>query len=100
MVQTPSAVASTPAEEKPTVPLTPKPSVTPPAQRTTVMWADYDPGLQAQIDSYTTNQDCGGITTYFGMVTATEADVKARTGHGNEALREYLNESFAMAGCS
>jgi hypothetical protein len=68
--------------------------------RTEVMWADYDPGTQAEIDQMTNAGDCVGINSYFGMATATEESVKARTGHGNEALTKYLNESLALAQCN
>ena len=75
------------------------PKPTPVTSRTEVIWADYDPGLQATIDQLTTAKDCVGIESFFGMTTATEESVKARTGHGNEALEAYLNESLSLAGC-
>ena len=75
-------------------------SPTPPAARTEVIWADYDPGTQGEIDRMTNAGDCVGINSYFGMATATEESVKARTGHGNEALTKYLNESLAIAKCN
>lgn len=75
-------------------------SPTPPAERTEVIWADYDPGTQGEIDRMTNAGDCVGINSYFGMATATEESVKARTGHGNEALTKYLNESLALAQCN
>lgn len=68
--------------------------------RTEVIWADYDPGTQGEIDRMTNAGDCLGINSYFGMATATEESVKARTGHGNEALTKYLNESLALAQCN
>ncbi len=68
--------------------------------RTEVIWADYDPGTQGEIDRMTNAGDCVGINSYFGMATATEESVKARTGHGNEALTKYLNESLAIAKCN
>ena len=77
---------------------TPKPI--PVASRTEVIWADYDPGLQIEIDQLTAAKDCVGIESFFGMTTATEESVRARTGHGNEAVEAYLNESLAIAGCS
>jgi hypothetical protein len=73
---------------------------TPVTTRTEVIWADYDPGLQSEIDQLITSKDCVGIESFFGMTTATEESVKARTGHGNEALEAYLNESLSLAGCS
>ena len=75
-------------------------SPTPTAARTEVIWADYDPGTQGEIDRMTNAGDCVGINSYFGMATATEESVKARTGHGNEALTKYLNESLAIAKCN
>ena len=75
-------------------------SPTPTAARTEVIWADYDPGTQGEIDRMTNAGDCLGINSYFGMATATEESVKARTGHGNEALTKYLNESLAIAKCN
>ena len=75
-------------------------SPTPSTARTEVMWADYDPGTQGEIDRMTNAGDCVGINSYFGMATATEESVKARSGHGNEALTNYLNESLAIAKCN
>ena len=75
-------------------------SPTPSNSRTEVIWADYDPGTQGEIDRMTNAGDCVGINSYFGMATATEESVKARTGHGNEALTKYLNESLAIAKCN
>ena len=75
-------------------------SPTPSTARTEVIWADYDPGTQGEIDRMTNAGDCVGITSFFGMATATEESVKARTGHGNEALTKYLNESLALAQCN
>ena len=75
-------------------------SPTPTAARTEVIWADYDPGTQGEIDRMTNAGDCVGINSYFGMATATEESVKTRTGHGNEALTKYLNESLAIAKCN
>ena len=76
------------------------PSPSPSTARTEVIWADYDPGTQSEIDRMTNAGDCLGINSYFGMATATEESVKARTGHGNEALTKYLNESLALAKCN
>ena len=75
-------------------------SPTPTAARTEVIWADYDPGTQGEIDRMTNAGDCVGINSYFGMATATEESVKARTGHGNESIIKYLKESLSLAGCS
>ena len=82
---------------KPSETLTPNPSST---YRTEVMWSDYEPGTQAQIDLFTKSKDCRGLQTYFGMATATEASVKAKSGHGAEALMKYITESLTLAGCS
>ena len=71
-----------------------------PVARTEVVWADYDQGTQADIDLMTSNGDCLGIQSFFGMATATEDAVKARTGHGNEALTAYLNEALQIAKCN
>ena len=75
-------------------------SPTPSTARTEVIWADYDPGTQGEIDRMTNAGDCVGINSYFGMATATEESVKARTGHANEALTKYLNESLSIAKCN
>ena len=75
-------------------------SPSPSTARTEVIWADYEPGTQGEIDRMTNAGDCVGINSYFGMATATEESVKARTGHGNEALTKYLNESLALAQCN
>ena len=69
-------------------------------ERSAVVWADYDTGLQNTIDQATGAGDCRGISTFFGMTTATEDSVLARTGHGNEAVVTYLNEALVIANCS
>lgn len=79
---------------------TPSSTPVPINSRTEVIWGDYDPGTQNEIDRMTTAGDCVGINSFFGMATATEDSVKARTGHGNEALVKYLNESLALAQCN
>lgn len=89
------AKASIAAETK-----TPSPSSTPIGARTVVQWSDYDPGTQAQIDLFTNSKDCRGLQTYVGMATATEVSVKAKSGHGAEALMKYITESLTLAGCS
>ena len=76
------------------------PSPNAPSQRTEVVWSDYDPGVQTDIDLMTSNGDCLGIQSFFGMATATEEAVKSKTGHGNEALTAYLNEALALAKCN
>lgn len=76
------------------------PTAASPVTRTEVPWADYDPGIQEQIDLMTTANDCNGIQSFFGMTTATEEAIKARTGHGNEKLVSYLNESLTIAQCN
>jgi D-serine deaminase-like pyridoxal phosphate-dependent protein len=93
------AKASIKAESssKPSVSETSSP--TPSGARTEVVWTDYEPGTQIEIDRMTNAKDCLGINSFFGMATATEDSVKARTGHGNEALTRYLNESLALAQC-
>lgn len=65
-----------------------------------MLWSDYDPGTQAQIDLFTNIKDCRGLQTYVGMVTATEASVKAKSGHGAEAIMKYIMESFNLSGCN
>ena len=75
-------------------------SPSPSTVRTQVIWADYDPGTQGEIDRMTNAGDCVGINSYFGMATATEESIKARTGHGNEALVEYISQAFKIAGCN
>lgn len=72
----------------------------PSVARSDVPWSDYDPGVQELIDFMTTAKDCNGIQSFFGMTTATEESVKARTGHGNEKLVAYLNESLKIAQCT
>lgn len=72
----------------------------PGVSRTIVLWPDYAVGTQALIDQYTNLKDCRGLQSYVGMATATEGDIKAKTGHGNDALLKYIDESMAIAGCS
>lgn len=74
-------------------------SPSPSTARTEVLWADYDAGTQAEIDRMTNAGDCLGIKSYFGMAAATEESVKARTGHGNQRLVNYLLESLDVAKC-
>ena len=64
------------------------------------MWADYEPGTQAEIDLFTKSKDCRGLQTYVGMATATEASGKAKSGHGADALMKYITESLSLAGCN
>ena len=78
---------------------TPSQTASPSTARAEVIWADYDPGTQGEIDRMTNAGDCLGINSYFGMTTATEESVKARTGHGNEALIKYLTQALQIAGC-
>ena len=89
---------ATESSKKPSATQTSSP--TPPASRTEVVWADYDPGTQSEIDRMTATGDCLGINSFFGMATATEEKVKARTGHGNEALTKYLYEALEIAKCN
>ncbi|BAU98700.1 lipoprotein [Aurantimicrobium minutum] len=70
-----------------------------PETRTEVIWADYSPGLQSEIDQMTQSGDCRGIETFFGMAVATEEKMKATAGHGNEAFTAYLNEALVLAKC-
>lgn len=93
-----SAEMKTPSAEDLTVISTPQPS-SPTANRTEVKWSDYQAGLQADIDQLSVNQDCQGLQTYYGMISATEESVKAQYGHGNEALQKYLDEAVAQSGC-
>lgn len=76
---------------------TPKPTSS--SLRTEVSWGDYQLGLQQNIDQFAAKQDCQGLQSFFGMITATEESMKANKGHGNEALEKYLNEAVALAGC-
>ena len=91
-----SIAAEAAAEPSKSATASPPPS----AARTEVVWADYDQGTQGEIDRMANAGDCLGINSYFGMATATEESVKARTGHGNEALTKYLNEALAIAKCN
>ena len=70
-----------------------------PETRTEVIWADYSPGLQSEIDQMTQSGDCVGIQSFYGMATATQETMKATTGHGNEAFTAYLNEALVLAKC-
>ena len=90
-----SIAAESSATPSPSNFTSPSPSTT----RTEVIWADYDPGTQGEIDRMTTAGDCVSINSYFGMATATEDSVKLRTGHGNEALVQYLTQASQIAGC-
>lgn len=76
---------------------TPQPTIS--IQRTEVLWSDYDPELQQNIDLFAANQDCQGLQSYFGLITATEQSMIARSGHGNEALEKYLKEAISISGC-
>lgn len=63
------------------------------------MWADYDAGIKSDIDRATDARDCQGIESFYGMATATEDSVMARSGHGNQALVTYLDEAVILANC-
>ena len=97
--ETSAAKASIAANHTGTATPTASPDPSTSATRVEVSWADYDPGTQSEIDRMTNAGDCLGLNSYFGLVTASEESVKARTGHGNEALAKYLNESLAIAHC-
>lgn len=96
VIETTSAAKASIAAET----ASPTPTVTANSTRTAVVWSDYDPGTQAEIDLFTKAKDCRGLQSYVGMATATEASVKAKTGHGNDALLKYIGESMILAGCS
>lgn len=98
--ETSAAKASIAADSSEKATSTASSTPTPSLIRSEVLWADYDQGTQNEIDRMTNAGDCLGINSYFGMVTATEESVKSRTGHGNEALAKYLNESLAIAKCN
>ena len=91
------ASISAEASEAPQPSTVQSPSAT--ASRTEVVWADYPAGTKDQIDLMSTNSDCLGLQSFFGMIAATEEEVKSRTGHGNEAITKYLNEAIAIAKC-
>lgn len=95
----PSSSVETPSPTPPAEPSSAKASPTPSVARTQVIWADYTPGLQAELDAMTTSQDCIGIQSFYGMTAATEESMKASTGHGNEALNAYIDESLKLAQC-
>ena len=70
-----------------------------PTSRTSVFWEDYAPGTQQEIDIMTAGLDCGGIRTFFGMVTATKDSILQQTGHDSNAITAYLNEALIIARC-
>ena len=98
--ETSAAKASIAADSSGKTASTSSPTPTSTAVRTEVSWGDYDPGTQNEIDRMTNAGDCVGINSYFGMATATQESVMAKTGHGNENLTDYLIEALNIAGCS
>lgn len=96
--ETISAAKASIAAESTLVP-TSSPTSTSDAQRTLVIWSDYESGTKDEIDKLTIARDCLGLSSFVGMSAATEESIKAKTGHGNEALSTYLAESLAIANC-
>jgi hypothetical protein len=71
-----------------------------PLARTTVSWADYQAGTQADIDAQTAAGDCKSLDSQYGGAIANEESVRASSGHGAEALLAYIDEARALAACS
>lgn len=71
-----------------------------PLARTKVLWGDYDPGTQADIDALTAAGDCKSLDSQYGGAKANEEAVRATSGHGAQALLAYINEARALAACS
>lgn len=68
--------------------------------RTTVAWADYAAGTQADIDAQTAAGDCKSLDSQHGSAIANEAAVRSTSGHGAEALLAYIDEALNIAGCN
>lgn len=71
-----------------------------PLARTTVSWADYQAGTQADIDAQTAAGDCKSLDSQYGGAIANEENVRASSGHGAEALLAYIDEARSLAACS
>lgn len=65
-----------------------------------VSWQDYTPGLQAQIDTLATSEDCVGLQAVFNQIGGTNLAERNRFGHGNEAILKYIDAKEKSLNCS
>ena len=66
---------------------------------TVVVWADYEAGLQAKIDAMAAVEDCDGMQLEFNEIGGTNLAVRNRTGHGNEAVLDYIDAKERAVNC-
>ena len=66
---------------------------------TVLVWADYEPGLQAKIDAMAVSKDCDGMQSDFNQIGATNLAVRQKFGHGNEAVLTYIDAKEREANC-
>ena len=64
-----------------------------------VAWADYEPGLQAKIDSMAVAKDCVGLQAEFNQIGATNLAMRNRYGHGNFEVLQYIDAKERAASC-
>jgi hypothetical protein len=70
-----------------------------PAVNLPVLWSDYTPGLQAKIDAMASAKDCDGMQAEFNQIGGTNLVVRARFGHGNVEVLQYIDDKERQANC-
>ena len=81
--------ASTPRDDVPTAP----------PDAGGVLWADYAPTLQAQIDALAAAKNCDDLQEQFDSADANNQVTINRVGHNNSALMAYIDSKMRAAGC-
>jgi hypothetical protein len=64
-----------------------------------VLWENYPPGLQQQIEDAAAAGDCETLTSLREDAVATEMTQIEETGIGNETLIRYVDDQLGAAGC-
>lgn len=92
---------STPDEttEAPPAKVQPAPGTKPPVVTASVPWNDYGPGLQARVDQMAASKDCMNLQAEFNNADTNSDATRARTGHSNVDLMEYIDSALRAAGC-
>lgn len=64
-----------------------------------VLWENYPPGLQDDIEDAAEAGDCETLEALRLEAVETESDQIVETGVGNETLIRYLDDQLGVAGC-
>lgn len=64
-----------------------------------VRWSDYGPDVRNRIDAWAATGDCRRLGDTRDTAVAAGEAVRQRTGHGNDALVDYLDAVARSAGC-